>query len=161
MPISPLYLCLICLCGIIAGARYVRELRREADLKNKAKRADELERRLALIEETHQSSSTCHVTNCARENPPHAAFCAGCGVSLTDGSRRYHVVLIDPGSAKISTIKHIRKSLRIGLKEAKELANTLPQIVGMRLPHEQAIELVKKFNKAGARVDLRLAQASE
>lgn len=157
MPISPLYLCLICLVATFSIARYIRELRREADMKNKAKRADQLERRLALIEETHRSSSTCHKPNCARENPPHAAFCSGCGASLTDSARRYHVVLIHVGSSQHATIKRIRKSLRIGLKEAKQLAEILPQIVGMRLPHEQAIQLAQKFRKVGARVDLCLA----
>jgi ribosomal protein L7/L12 len=45
------------------------------------------------------------------------------------GPMNYHLLLLDAGNSKIQCIKEVRALTNLGLKEAKDLVDTVPQIV--------------------------------
>ncbi len=62
------------------------------------------------------------------------------------------------GDKKIEVIKVVRDATEKGLKEAKDLvdaAATSPQMVKENAKKEEAEELKKKFEAAGAKVELK------
>lgn len=60
-----------------------------------------------------------------------------------------------PAAKKIAVIKIIREVTGLGLKEAKEVAESAPKPVKDSAPKEEAEELKKKFEEAGAKVTLK------
>jgi len=70
----------------------------------------------------------------------------------------FNVVLTAVGEKKIEVIKVVRDVTQKGLKEAKDLvdaAATGPQVVKENVKKEEAEELKKKFEAAGAKVELK------
>ncbi len=70
----------------------------------------------------------------------------------------FNVVLTAVGDKKIEVIKTVRDATQKGLKEAKDLvdaAATGPQVVKENAKKEEAEELKKKFEAAGAKVELK------
>jgi len=67
----------------------------------------------------------------------------------------FSVVLADVGSNKISVIKEVRAATNLGLKEAKDLVEAAPKAVKEDVPKEEAEELKKKLEAAGAKVELK------
>ena len=66
----------------------------------------------------------------------------------------FDVVIKDPGPKKIETIKAIRQLTSLGLKEAKELAETPGGKVMEGVGKESAEEAKDKLETAGATVEL-------
>lgn len=66
----------------------------------------------------------------------------------------FDVVIKDPGSKKIEVIKVIRQLTSIGLKEAKELAETAGAKVLEQVGKEPAEDAKAKLEGAGATVEL-------
>lgn len=70
----------------------------------------------------------------------------------------FNVVLATVGDKKIEVIKAVRDITGRGLKESKDLvdaAATGPQVVKENVKKEEAEEIKKKFEAAGAKVELR------
>jgi len=67
----------------------------------------------------------------------------------------FDVVLTTFGDKKINVIKMVREVTSLGLKEAKELVDNLPNAVKEGLGKEEAEELKGKFEEAGAQVELK------
>lgn len=67
----------------------------------------------------------------------------------------FDVVLKGPGSNKIATIKVVREITSLGLKEAKELVDNAPKPVKEAVSKEEAEEIKKKMEEAGAEVELK------
>ena len=70
----------------------------------------------------------------------------------------FNIVLTAVGDKKIEVIKVVRDVIGKGLKEAKDLvdaAATAPQVVKENVKKEEADELKKKFEAAGAKVELK------
>ena len=67
----------------------------------------------------------------------------------------FDVVLTTFGDKKINVIKMVREVTSLGLKEAKELVDNLPNAVKEGLGKEEAEELKAKFEEAGAQVELK------
>jgi len=70
----------------------------------------------------------------------------------------FTVVLTAVGDKKIEVIKAARDATQKGLKEAKDLvdaAATEPQVVKENVKKEEAETLKKKFEAAGAKVELK------
>lgn len=63
--------------------------------------------------------------------------------------------LTSAGGQKIQVIKVLREALGIGLKEAKDLADAAPKAVKEGVAREEAEELKKKLEAAGATVELK------
>lgn len=67
----------------------------------------------------------------------------------------FNVELTSSGANKIAVIKAIREVTQLGLKEAKDLADGAPKMVKEGLKKEEAEEMKKKLEAAGAQVSLK------
>lgn len=67
----------------------------------------------------------------------------------------FDVVLVDHGANKISVIKVVREITGLGLKEAKELVDAAPKPIKEGVSKEEAEEIQKKVEEAGAKVELK------
>jgi large subunit ribosomal protein L7/L12 len=65
------------------------------------------------------------------------------------------VVLKDGGDQKINVIKAVKEATGLGLKDAKDLVDGAPKPVKEGLKKEEAAELKKKLEEAGATVELQ------
>ena len=67
----------------------------------------------------------------------------------------FDVILVDAGAKKINVIKEVRGITGLGLKEAKELVEAGGKAVKEQAPKEEAEEIKKKLEEAGAKVELK------
>ncbi|MDR3164254.1 MAG: 50S ribosomal protein L7/L12 [Synergistaceae bacterium] len=68
----------------------------------------------------------------------------------------FDVILIDHGANKISVIKVVREIVTgLGLKEAKDLVDNPPKPIKEGVSKEEAEEIKKKFEEAGAKVEFK------
>ena len=67
----------------------------------------------------------------------------------------FDVELTGVGEKKINVIKVIREITALGLKEAKEIADSAPSVVKEDAGKEEAEEIKKKLEDAGAAVTLK------
>jgi large subunit ribosomal protein L7/L12 len=67
----------------------------------------------------------------------------------------FNIVLKDAGGNKINVIKVVREvNPDLGLKEAKDIVESAPQTLKEDVKKEEAEEIQKKFEEAGAKVEL-------
>jgi large subunit ribosomal protein L7/L12 len=67
----------------------------------------------------------------------------------------FDVILADAGAKKINVIKEVRAITGLGLKEAKELVEGAPKPVKEAVSKDEAEELKKKLEEAGAKVEVK------
>ncbi|RDD61625.1 50S ribosomal protein L7/L12 [Ferruginivarius sediminum] len=67
----------------------------------------------------------------------------------------FDVVLNSAGDKKINVIKEVRGITGLGLKEAKELVEGAPKAIKEGASKEEAEEIKKKLEEAGATVELK------
>lgn len=67
----------------------------------------------------------------------------------------WDVILKEGGAQKIQVIKVLREVTGLGLKEAKDIVDAAPKPVKTGLKKEDAEELKKKLEAAGAGVELK------
>ena len=67
----------------------------------------------------------------------------------------FDVILTDVGDKKINIIKEVRSATGLGLKEAKDLVEAAPKPIKEGVAKEEAEEIKKKFEEAGAKIDLK------
>ena len=67
----------------------------------------------------------------------------------------FTVELTEGGAQKIAVIKVVKEALGLGLKEAKDMVDGAPSVVKENLKKEEAEELKKKLEAAGAKVTLK------
>ena len=67
----------------------------------------------------------------------------------------FDIELTGVGDKKINVIKVIRTITSLGLKEAKELADNAPSMVKEVVPKDEAEEIKKQLEEAGATVTLK------
>ena len=77
-------------------------------------------------------------------------------VAEVEEQTEFTVVLTDGGDKKINVIKEIR-SIRsdLGLKEAKDLVEGAPQNVKENISKQEAADIKKKLEDAGAKVEVK------
>ena len=83
-----------------------------------------------------------------------AAPAAG-GAEAVEEKSEFNVELTSVGDKKIGVIKAIREITSVGLKEAKDMADGAPSVVKESLGKEEAEEVKKKLEEAGATVTLK------
>ncbi len=84
-----------------------------------------------------------------------AAPAAGAAAGAEEGKSTADVELTDAGAAKIAVIKVVKEALVLGLKEAKDLVDAAPSMLKQGMKKEEAEELKKKLETAGAKVTLK------
>jgi large subunit ribosomal protein L7/L12 len=67
----------------------------------------------------------------------------------------FTVVLTEVGGNKINVIKAVREVTSLGLKEAKDLVDGAPKTVKEGVSKDEAAAIKKKFEEAGAKVDVK------
>ena len=67
----------------------------------------------------------------------------------------FDVVLADMGSNKVAVIKAVRGVTGLGLKEAKEAVEGAPTTLKEGVSKEEAEDIKKQLEEAGAKVDLK------
>jgi len=67
----------------------------------------------------------------------------------------FDVELASAGEKKINVIKAVREITALGLKEAKELVDGAPSVVKEAVAKDEAEEIKKKLEEAGASVNLK------
>jgi large subunit ribosomal protein L7/L12 len=72
----------------------------------------------------------------------------------------FAVVLTEVGANKINVIKAVREVTSLGLKEAKDLVDGAPKTVKEGVNKDEAATIKKKFEDAGAKVEIKYARAS-
>merc|ERR1711916_368137 len=78
------------------------------------------------------------------------------GGEAAEEKTEFDVVLTDPGAKKINVIKVVREVVSgLGLKEAKELVEAAPKAIKEGVTKEEAEEIQKKFEEAGAKVEIK------
>lgn len=83
-----------------------------------------------------------------------AAGAAG-GEEAAEEQTEFNVVLNSIGDKKINVIKAVREVTSLGLKEAKELVESAPCAIKEAVGKEEAEEVKKKFEAAGAQVEIK------
>ena len=68
---------------------------------------------------------------------------------------KFDIHLIAAGDNKINVIKEVRAITALGLKEAKDLVEGAPKLVKAEVSKEEADEIKKKLEAAGAKVELK------
>lgn len=85
-----------------------------------------------------------------------AAVGGGAPAAAVEEKTEFDVVLTDAGAKKIEVIKLVREVVpALGLKEAKDLVEGAPKTVKEAVAKAEAEELKKKFEAAGAKVELK------
>tara|TARA_B100000575_G_scaffold201403_1_gene163177 strand:+ start:559 stop:933 length:375 start_codon:yes stop_codon:yes gene_type:complete len=82
-----------------------------------------------------------------------AAPAAG-GDAPAEEKTEFDVVLAEAGSNKIAVIKEVRTITGLGLKEAKDLVESAPKPLKQGVKKEEAEEMKKSLETAGAKVEL-------
>ena len=67
----------------------------------------------------------------------------------------FDVIFVAPGANKIASIKEVRAITGLGLKEAKDLVEGAPKPVKEGATKDEAEEIKKKLEAAGAKVELK------
>lgn len=67
----------------------------------------------------------------------------------------FTVMLMEKGATAINVIKEVRAITGLGLKEAKDLVEAAPKMVKEGVTKDEAAELKKKLEAAGAKVDIK------
>ena len=67
----------------------------------------------------------------------------------------FNIVLKEAGASKIQVIKAVREATGLGLKEAKDLVDSVPKTVKEGLTKADAEAMKKKLEDAGAKVTLK------
>lgn len=83
-----------------------------------------------------------------------AAAAADAGAAVEEKTE-FDVVLTAAGDKKINVIKEVRAITGLGLKEAKDLVEGAPKAVKEGVSKDEAAELKKKLEEAGASVELK------
>jgi large subunit ribosomal protein L7/L12 len=87
--------------------------------------------------------------------PMGAAGAAGGGAAAVEEKTEFTVTLTDVGGNKINVIKVVREVTSLGLKEAKDLVESAPKPIKEGVNKDEAAAIKKKFEEAGAKVEVK------
>ncbi|WP_193189060.1 MULTISPECIES: 50S ribosomal protein L7/L12 [Nisaea] len=77
------------------------------------------------------------------------------GAAAAEEKDSFDVILAGAGDKKINVIKEVRAITGLGLKEAKDLVEGAPKPVKEGASKDEAEEIKKKLEEAGATVELK------
>ena len=84
-----------------------------------------------------------------------AAAAPAAGGAAADEKSDFTIELTSAGDNKIAVIKAVKDIAGLGLKEAKDLVDGAPGIIKEGVKKEEAEEMKKKLEEAGAKVTLK------
>jgi large subunit ribosomal protein L7/L12 len=80
---------------------------------------------------------------------------AGGGGAAVEEKTEFDVILTAVGDKKIEVLKIVREVTGLGLKEAKDLVDAAPKPLKEKVKKEEAEEMKKKVEAAGAKVEIK------
>ena len=80
---------------------------------------------------------------------------ADAGAAAVEEKDEFDVILAGAGDKKINVIKEVRAITGLGLKEAKDLVEGAPQAVKEGVSKDEAEQIKKKLEEAGASVEVK------
>ncbi|MFO7180845.1 MAG: 50S ribosomal protein L7/L12 [Pseudomonadota bacterium] len=80
---------------------------------------------------------------------------AAAAAPAAEEKTEFTVILADAGANKINAIKVVREITGLGLKEAKDLVEGAPKPVKEGIGKEEAEDIKKKLEAAGAKVEVK------
>ena len=84
-----------------------------------------------------------------------AAVAAPAAAAPAEEKTEFDVELTDAGAKKINVIKVIREITSLGLGDAKALVEAAPKMVKEAVSKEEAEDIKKKLEEAGAKVTIK------
>ena len=84
-----------------------------------------------------------------------AAGPAAAGADAAEEKSSFDVVLAEVGGAKLQVVKAVKEACGLGLKEAKDLVDGAPAKIKEGLSKDEAENLKKAIEEAGAKVELK------
>ncbi len=121
---------------------------------NLDKLVDELSQ-LTVIEAAELSKKLEETWGVSAAAPVAVAVVAGDAGEVAEEQDSFDVILASFGEKKINVIKEVRAITGLGLKEAKDLVEGAPKPVKEGCSKDEAEELKKKLEGAGATVELK------
>ena len=118
------------------------------------KLVDELSK-LTVLEAAELSKKLEEAWGVSAAAPVAAAAAAGPAAPAAEAQTEFTVMLLDAGEKKINVIKEVRAITGLGLKEAKDLVEGAPKAVKEGVNKQEAADLKKKLEDAGATVELK------
>ena len=111
---------------------------------------------LTVIEAAELSKKLEEKWGVSAAAPVAAAAAPAAGAApAAEAKTTFDVVLTAAGTNKIGVIKEVRAVTTLGLKEAKDLVEGAPKTVKEGATKEEAEEIKKKLEAAGAKVELK------
>jgi large subunit ribosomal protein L7/L12 len=89
---------------------------------------------------------------------PVAVAAAGAGAAAAAPAAEktdFDVILAEIGAEKIKVIKAVREITALGLTEAKSFVESAPKAVKTGVPKDEAEQIKKKLEEAGAKVEIK------
>ena len=86
---------------------------------------------------------------------PAGVAAAGAEAAAEEEKTEFDVVITEVGDKKIQVIKVVRAVTGLGLKEAKALVDALPGAVKEGVAKDEADDVVKQLEEAGATVEVK------
>ena len=83
------------------------------------------------------------------------AAAAPADAAVAEEQTEFDVIMPSFGEKKVSVIKAVRGITALGLKEAKDLVEGLPATVKEAISKDEAEDIKKKLEEAGATVELK------
>ena len=80
---------------------------------------------------------------------------AGGAAAAAEEKTSFDVVLAEVGGTKLQVVKAVKEACGLGLKEAKDLVDGAPSTIKEGLSKEEAENLKKAIEAAGAKVELK------
>jgi len=80
---------------------------------------------------------------------------AAAPAAAAEEKTEFAVHLVSAGANKINVIKAVREVTSLGLKEAKDLVDGAPKLVKEGVTKDEAAAMKKKFEEAGAQVEVK------
>ena len=77
------------------------------------------------------------------------------GGEAAEEKSSFDVVLAEVGAAKLQVVKAVKEACGLGLKEAKDLVDGAPATIKEGLSKDEAENLKKAIEEAGAKVELK------
>ena len=89
--------------------------------------------------------------------PAAAAVAAGPAAAgeAAEEKTSFDVILAEVGAAKLQVVKAVKEACGLGLKEAKDLVDAVPAKIKEGLSKDEAENLKKAIEEAGAKVELK------
>ncbi|MEJ2107334.1 MAG: 50S ribosomal protein L7/L12 [Acidiferrobacteraceae bacterium] len=84
-----------------------------------------------------------------------APAAGGEAAGAAEEKTEFDVVLAETGGNKVAVIKAVRAVTSLGLKEAKDLVESAPATVKEAVAKDEAENMKKQLEEAGAKVDLK------